>query len=185
MNKKANQHYQMTHKNIRDTFLSLLGEKDLEDITITEICQNLNISRGTFYVHYTDVYDLMVNTERFISEEMQRRFLDALKISTREAFLEVFRFARENRVFYQIYLERGQSMHMMEQFSVDDFKDPDLPPDDPRHNLSDVELYYHNAFFRAGIRTLLRCWFARDCRETPEQVLDILRQQYLYSVPAF
>ncbi len=184
MNKKANQHYQQTHKKIRDTFLALLREKNLEDITITEICNNLNISRGTFYVHYTDVYDLMEKTERVISEEMQHRFLEAQKISTREAFLELFRFARENRNFYQIYLERGQSMHMMEQFSVDDFKDPGLPPDDPRHNLSDVELYYHNAFFRAGIRSLLRCWFARDCTETPDQVVDILRQQYLSSVPA-
>ncbi len=185
MNKKANQHYQMTHKNIRDAFLDLLNEKDLQDITITEICRNLNLSRGTFYVHYTDVYDLMTETERFMAEEMQRRFLEAQKISVREAFLEIFRFALENRIFYSIYLERGHAMHMEEHFSVDDFEDPNLPPDDPRHNLSEVELFYHNELFRAGVRTLMRCWFARECRESPEELFDILQRQYQYSNMAF
>ncbi len=168
----------MTHKNIRDAFLKLLNERDMQDITITEICQILDISRGTFYVHYTDLYDLLEETERVMAEEMQRRFFEARKVSNREAFLEIFRFALENRMFYSIYLERGQAMHMEEHFSVDDLKDPALPPEDPRNGLSDVELYYHNAFFRSGIRELMRCWFARNCTESPEELIDILRQQY-------
>ncbi len=185
MNKKANQHYQMTHKKIQDTFLALLNEKDLEDITVTEICRQLDISRGTFYVHYTDIYDLITKTERDMTGEMQRRFLAAQQVSNRDAFLEIFNYVLENRIFYRIYLERGQAMHMEEHFSVDDFKDPDLPPEDPRRNLSDVELFYHNEFFRAGLRTLLRCWFIRDCKESPEELFEILLKQYQYSNMAF
>ncbi len=178
MNQKANQHYRTTHANIRDAFLSLLKEKNLQDITITELCENLGISRGTFYLHYTDVYDLLNKTERAMSEELQQRFQAAREISNREAFLELFRFVEENRTFYSIYLERGNSMQVEEQLSYDEFQGANVPPDDPFYALSDVERYYHNAFFQAGVRTLLRCWFSRDCKESPEQLLDILKQQY-------
>ncbi len=181
MNKKANQHYQLTHKKIRDTFLVLLRDHDLQDITITEICGKMNISRGTFYVHYTDVYDLLEKTEMAMAGEMEQRFLAARERSNRDAFLEIFRYAKENRTFYSIYLERGKSMQVEENLSFDDFQNPDVSLDDPRHELSDIELYYHNALFKAVLRALLRSWFDRDCRESPEELLDILQQQYQYS----
>ncbi|QUL56716.1 TetR/AcrR family transcriptional regulator [Paenibacillus tritici] len=40
-------------------FIQLIGEKNFEQITINEIAERANVSRGTVYLHYTDKYDLL------------------------------------------------------------------------------------------------------------------------------
>ncbi|MBI4857489.1 MAG: TetR/AcrR family transcriptional regulator [Acetobacterium woodii] len=44
---------------IRQAFLELIQEKDVEKITVTDIITRADINRGTFYAHYRDIRDLM------------------------------------------------------------------------------------------------------------------------------
>ena len=55
---------QKTQQAIRDAFLQLRSEKNLEQITVTELAKAARISKATFYLHYRDIYDL--------SEQMQQ-----------------------------------------------------------------------------------------------------------------
>ena len=43
---------------IKNAFIQLLEEKDLEKITIQNITQLADVNRGTFYLHYEDKYIL-------------------------------------------------------------------------------------------------------------------------------
>jgi AcrR family transcriptional regulator len=56
---------------IRQEFITLLQSKDLDQITVKEISDHANISRGTFYLHYQDTYELYrsIETEVFIEIE--------------------------------------------------------------------------------------------------------------------
>lgn len=47
-----------TQKAIRQALLNLLEKKNLEKITVKEICDQAMISKGTFYYHYRDIDDL-------------------------------------------------------------------------------------------------------------------------------
>jgi len=47
-----------TERAIRETFLSLLKDTNLNQITVTELSRRTDLGRGTFYLHYRDVYDL-------------------------------------------------------------------------------------------------------------------------------
>lgn len=47
-----------TKKNIKEEFRKLLKNKPIEKITVTELAENALINKGTFYLHYTDIYDL-------------------------------------------------------------------------------------------------------------------------------
>lgn len=47
-----------TLKHIEDVFWEISREKPLRKITVTELCQKAQISKGTFYRYYTDPYDL-------------------------------------------------------------------------------------------------------------------------------
>lgn len=47
-----------TLENIETTFLELLDKKAFSQITVAEIISNCRISKGTFYYHYKDKYDL-------------------------------------------------------------------------------------------------------------------------------
>jgi AcrR family transcriptional regulator len=51
-----------THSLIRDAFVKLMDEKGFNSITINDIADGAIINRSTFYLHYTDKYDLLQKT---------------------------------------------------------------------------------------------------------------------------
>ena len=60
---------------VRKAFTTLLSQKPLQDISIKELCELAGINRGTFYTHYSDIYDLLSQLE----EEMFADFEKALE----------------------------------------------------------------------------------------------------------
>ena len=62
--KKTDRRVKYTKQAIRDSFLKLLSEKPIEKISVTEICREAEINRGTFYSHYTNPYDLSERADR-------------------------------------------------------------------------------------------------------------------------
>lgn len=64
----------ITRMLIRKAFMELLRQKPIQSISIKELCTLAGINRGTFYSHYTDIYDLL----RQIEEEMLAEFEKAL-----------------------------------------------------------------------------------------------------------
>ncbi len=53
-----------TEESIEQAFLSLLSKKPLQRISIVELAREARINKGTFYLHYTDIYDLYQKTVR-------------------------------------------------------------------------------------------------------------------------
>lgn len=62
-----------TKQNIFNAFLQLRAHKDLERITIKELCQLAQISKATFYLHYRDIYDLSESICRTVILELLGR----------------------------------------------------------------------------------------------------------------
>lgn len=48
-----------TRNIIKETLLESLLKKRFEKISVTEICKQAEINRGTFYLHYLDTYDVL------------------------------------------------------------------------------------------------------------------------------
>lgn len=74
MNDRRNE---KTEQLIKEIFLKLLKEKSLNKITVAEISRLANLGRGTFYLHYDDVYDLYENIERKIIDDLKSIFKSA------------------------------------------------------------------------------------------------------------
>lgn len=53
-----------TRESIEQAFLALLGKKPLNKISIVELAREARINKGTFYLHFTDLYDLYEKTLR-------------------------------------------------------------------------------------------------------------------------
>lgn len=47
-----------TERAIKNAFMLLRSKKELEKITVKELCQEACINKSTFYAHYRDVYEL-------------------------------------------------------------------------------------------------------------------------------
>ena len=54
---------QKTLRDIRETFLSLCREKKIDKITVTELCERALINKATFYSHYENIDELIIELE--------------------------------------------------------------------------------------------------------------------------
>ena len=61
-----------TKKKICEAFLHLYSENDIEKITIKMISDKAQISRSTFYTHYSDVYDLLAQIEERVFRALEK-----------------------------------------------------------------------------------------------------------------
>ena len=48
-----------TKKVIYSSLNKILLKKEIGDISITELCESAQISRKTFYLHYSSIYDVI------------------------------------------------------------------------------------------------------------------------------
>lgn len=66
-----------TQKAIKEAFMLLTMDKEIEKITVSDIAEKAFINRSTFYLHYNDARDVMQDIER----EWATTSTPALKIS--------------------------------------------------------------------------------------------------------
>ena len=59
-----------TKDKLREAFFTLYEKKKIERISIKEITEIAQLNRGTFYVYYKDIYDLLEKTEDELIEEL-------------------------------------------------------------------------------------------------------------------
>jgi len=56
---KVDRRIQKSQDAIQKAVIELMSEKNFDDITIQDISDRANVSRGTIYLHYTDKFDLL------------------------------------------------------------------------------------------------------------------------------
>ena len=58
---KLDRRVQRTRQALRNALLKLIQEKEYDSISVEEITQQANLGRATFYLHYKDKEDLLVD----------------------------------------------------------------------------------------------------------------------------
>jgi len=67
--KKMDRRTRYTRQTIKDIFLEELQTKPYGKITVTELCKKAEMNRGTFYLHYYDIDDVLNDIlEDFLSD---------------------------------------------------------------------------------------------------------------------
>jgi len=69
---KQDRRVKKTKKILKQALARLLLEKDLKDITVKELTTIADVNRGTFYLHYKDVYDLYEQLENETLNEFNK-----------------------------------------------------------------------------------------------------------------
>ena len=176
MNRKENSGYQKTHQKIKDSLLKLIGEKELKNITINEICQLCEINRSTFYAHFQDIYEVMEQ----IGREMEHSLIEAYKnqyvkgtdfLST-HYIVVLMEHMRQNQVFYKAMFQ--DSNVLMLDKSMDMLRVEIFVPIFNRIGLTEREGRYHFNFFKAGFFTVLKQWLEEGCIESPKELAQII-----------
>ncbi len=102
---KNNRRAQMTRLLLKTALIELMEKKPFNEITIKEICEQADLNRTTFYLHYTDQFALLSDVEN----EVYQKTLETLKNVTPDAdapgMIEMFlQYIKSNASLFRILL---------------------------------------------------------------------------------
>lgn len=111
-----------TKESLQLALLSLLKEKTLEKITVTELCRRSEITRRTFYLHYENVpsyfaelvEQLLNELEQTLKKSTNHRLQTSNKLEPQMVYL--FEHVYVHREFYQFIFNKHASFAYYELF---------------------------------------------------------------------
>ncbi|MGE5627436.1 MAG: TetR/AcrR family transcriptional regulator [Solirubrobacterales bacterium] len=164
MNKKAEyKNAVRSRRMIRQAFIELMQDKDIEKITVTEIIKRADLNRGTFYSHYQDTRAVIEEIENEIISKMLE-FLGEVRYghffqNPLPLLLEVASYLENDLEFYRILINSKGSEQFFEKlkkiFVSHITTDSDIP--DSIKTTSEFIIQAH--FFAGGITNLYQKWF--------------------------
>ena len=99
-----------------EALIQLLEKKDIEYITIKEICNKAGVNRSTFYLHYENINDLVEETMDYINKKFMDYFnedtkkfiekiknseLEELKLIEKKYLTPYLTFIKENKKIFR------------------------------------------------------------------------------------
>ena len=177
--KKTDIRYVRTESAIQTAFLELVTEIGFYAITVKDITAKADVSRGTFYQHYNDKYDLLASYEKKIKEDLLAALTpgripfktDAVK----ERVIRMFAYCEENLVMMRALLgkkgdaefqQRMKDMLWGEVFAQHiNYAGLARKLDVPEDYLKE---YVNSSHYR-----VFQTWLEKDSRESPEEIAEI------------
>lgn len=96
-NKKIDLRVIKTKKILFETLLDIMKDKTFEQIKVSDICTKALINRSTFYSHYEDKYDLLVDLINEYKNTLEERLNANNHIfNTKEYYMEVIKLLLEH-----------------------------------------------------------------------------------------
>jgi AcrR family transcriptional regulator len=148
---------------IRQAFVELLKEKDLEKITVTDIITRADINRGTFYAHYQDVRAVIEQIENeiitkmveFLSEFRHKNFFQ----NPLPLLLKVSRYIEEDQDFYRILINSKGAIPFLEKLKGIFVEYMKTDSDIPETVKQSPDFTVSVNFFAGGVINLYQIWF--------------------------
>ena len=170
-----------------EALIYLLEKKDVEYITIKEICTKAGVNRSTFYLHYESISDLIEETMNYINKkfvdyfnENSKDFIEKIKYSPLEELKLVERrylnpylnFIRDNKKIFKASFHNPIGMSAFDKFNH--LKQYILIPILERFNVPEKERNYLITFYINGIMAIIKEWINKDCKESIDDVENII-----------
>lgn len=170
MNTPNNKRKKASQARIEREFLALLQTKELHEISVSALCKRVGVNRSTFYANYTDIYGLADAIRDKLEGEVAELYREEITEGfNSNDYLKLFRHIQENQIFYQTYFKLGYD----DQYKIVRY-DAALA----EVHFQDRFIAYHMEFFRAGITQLIKLWLRNGCKESPEDMFEILKSEY-------
>lgn len=172
----ANRSVRMTKRRLSDALIALLAQKPVREITVRELTNLAKVSRGTFYFHYTDIYDLLAQIEQDQLESLDTLMgvlLPSLESQTPpDALRAMFVYMNDNQALCGALMgPNGDAAfvmrirEMLEKRVIGHFFEPGR--ETPRQK-------YMAGFAVHGCVGTIVSWLQNGRQETPEEMSNLL-----------
>lgn len=180
--KNLNNSSKKTRTLIRKIFAEMLSEKkELSKISVSDLCRTAEISRGTFYCHYDDIYSVAEEYEN----ELIDKFFDDVRLVNSQNIMQfidsVFEYIRRNNENYRLLCKSNDFLFAAKKLTaIASGKLLELCLNDPRikdrtYVDFDIQIFLEGFF----------CEYVRYCRGYSDKTLDDLYAYTKYWVTSF
>ena len=178
MEKKTDLRVIKTKNLIYNTLIELMKDKTFEEIKVSDICNKALINRSTFYSHYEDKYDLLVDfinslKNEFISEinknnnnlNVKEYYIELIKIflnhiEERKEMYTSIMINNRNSIMMDILLSVVNN-DLLKKMSKDEFKSS--IPDDI------IVKFYLGGVINLGVE-----WLKDNTKYSKEEIINYL-----------
>jgi AcrR family transcriptional regulator len=168
--KTTDRRVRKTRDKLRQILIDMLKKRDLKDISVLELAHQADVNRGTFYLHYKDIYDLFEQIENDIIQDFANLISarDLTSTGIREhLLLSAFQFLEANVEVIDVILRVDETK----------FLDGMLKVIKPRTDgqwrqffpIGSPYLFeYYYTFITSACIGLFRQWFYLGRQESPD-----------------
>ncbi len=189
MSEILDERYTVAEEAIQEAFMIVLGEKQLEKITVSDIIRKAGIVRSTFYNHYENIPELAAAVEEKMLEDIFRLmesfhpkndedlcysyFLSLCDYTEKNPFLaELLQSPRGDDFF-------GRAMQMFHRYVRE------VMAQKKQDTANQEEVSYMIACTIGSALGVLHKWTAEDCRLPKENVAGILTKAFMSGMLPF
>ncbi|OYD09554.1 TetR/AcrR family transcriptional regulator [Paludifilum halophilum] len=182
MSKKLDRRKKHTRKVLKESLIELLADdKPISAITVKEICAMADINRSTFYMHYSDPYDLLDKIEWEIIEDMNT-YLNSYRFTIEEESLKMtqklLEYITNNKFLFQTLLTKNRDpafeqrlMDIAQRFMMNTV-----------HHLKEVDSRYLSTFVVSGAIHVIKDWIENEMDPSPKEMAIMINHFANYGV---
>ncbi len=175
---------------IRRAFMELLRQKPIQSIAVKELCDVAGINRGTFYTHYTDIYDLLHSIEDEMMEDFEKALAPLLQEDGRtihpvEISAEIFQCLKDNSDLCTVTLSdygdkafASRLLSLAREWSMKTYLQY-------FKGASPKQVEYYFAFASAGCIGLLRKWLDDGMTSSAQEIAELAEKIMLQGMGIF
>ena len=177
-----------TKQQIRRALIELMSEKNESSISVRELAQRAGINRGTFYIHYNDIHDLVEQLAEEATERLRavcRRHPPAKTPKKSYPFLtDLFETLKSDPELFTVLLgTTGSHAYsnricvMLQQEFLDDLLSVFYSADAKQREVA-------SGFIVSGCLQQALCWLENGTLETPEEMAYLVGRVIMHGVDA-
>lgn len=181
-NKKIDQRVRLTQSLLKNALVKLMQEHHISKISVRALCETAGISRSTFYLHYSDPYDLLAQVEQEVLENLNR-YLNHKSISdTKPLSIQVLsnflNYVKENVDLFKALLSENCDF----AFQKDLMELAQVLSSQPNQSLDPKTIEYVKVFCLPGAISVLQKWLQEGMKESTEQISEFIIQIIYFGV---
>ena len=176
MEKKVDRRGIKTRRQLKKGLAALMKEKIVNQITVKELVEEVDINRSTFYLHFKDIQDLLREIEENMEAQIKRAIEEHPIVSGNENafyFIEdMFRVLDEEREISKALIGPNGDMGFIHRIER-------IIKENSRGTLEKMfpgkkeDLKYFYAFCLSGCLGLVKVWLNEGEEKSPEEMAQM------------
>ena len=156
---------------------ALTQEKQINEITVKELTDLADMNRGTFYLYYKDMFDMLEKIEDGMFEALDAIVSlhehDDVSQQTKPILLDLFRFIQDNQEMCRVLLSPHGDMNFLHRLN-EVVREKCLKAwPNIRKEKGEADFDYHYSFVVFGCAGIIRAWVNRNCSESAEKMAEM------------